>query len=142
MTLSPADDRLDPALDLQRVKGLGHVIVRPVIQAQDLVHVISARREHDDRHFREFADLLQDLEAGQLREHDIEQDDIKLLLADLGHRLLAVIGAVDFISLLHEAESEPLDDHSLIIHDQYLCRHTKLSCLLTVCFPYLFYLDV
>src|SRR5579864_434249 len=42
------EDRLDPAEELARIEGLGHIVVGPELQPHDPVHILAARGEHDD----------------------------------------------------------------------------------------------
>ena len=41
-------------------------------RSQDLIHVITLGGQHDHRYIGKFADLLADLKAGQLRQHDVQ----------------------------------------------------------------------
>lgn len=51
---------------------LGHVVVRPTLQARDAVGHRGARREHDDRHLHPLSpDLFEDLEAVNVGQADI-----------------------------------------------------------------------
>ena len=70
--LHSAEDSFDPGFHFQNVKRLGYVIVRAVFQSQDLIHVITLGGQHDHRYIGKFADLLADLKAGQLRQHDVQ----------------------------------------------------------------------
>ena len=63
-------------LDLQNVKGLRDVIVRAVLQAQNLIHIVALGRQHDNRHIGKLANLLADLKAVQLWKHHIQKYDI------------------------------------------------------------------
>ncbi len=44
----PAQMGIDPGQELQRREGLGHVVVRPHVQAHDLVYLFGLGGEHDD----------------------------------------------------------------------------------------------
>ena len=46
---TPPQHRLDPRLQLARRERLGHVVVDPRLEAGDLVRLVGARRDHDDR---------------------------------------------------------------------------------------------
>ena len=94
------EDRLDPGLQLQDIEGLGEIVVGPVFQSEDLVHVAALGRQHDHRHLGELPDGLADLKAVQLREHHVQKDHVVLLLPDLLQGLLAVIGAVNLHAVL------------------------------------------
>lgn len=97
-----------PGLDLQNVKGLRDVIVRAVLQAQNLIHIIALGRQHDNRHIGKLANLLADLKAVQLWKHHIQKYDIILLRSGILQGLLAIVGAVHFHIVLLQAEPESL----------------------------------
>src|SRR6266849_5864891 len=42
-------DSADPGEELPQAKGFGHVVVRSHLEPAHLVHLLTARREHDDR---------------------------------------------------------------------------------------------
>ena len=64
-----------------------------------------------------------DLEAGFLRHHHVEQDQIRIEAGDAGKRLLAVTGDRHLETLLLHQELERDDDVRLVVDDQYLVRH-------------------
>ena len=74
-------------------KGFGDVVVRAAFQAADLVVLLAARGQHDDRRrpgFRLAADLAADLDAAGHRQHPVEQDQVGRILVDDDQRLVPV----------------------------------------------------
>ena len=67
----PAQQRPDTGLQLQNVEGLGDVVVRPALEADDLVRVLAFGGEHDDGHVGELPDLHARLEPVDLRHHQV-----------------------------------------------------------------------
>ena len=57
-----AQDGLDTRLDFQNVERLGHIIVRAVFQAEDLIHIFALCGEHDDGHVGFLTDALTDFD--------------------------------------------------------------------------------
>src|SRR6202162_2955033 len=69
--------RLDTREDLEDAEGFRHVVVRAELQSADLVGLLSAGRQDQDRH-RELvlADRLEDAEPVETREHQVEDDEV------------------------------------------------------------------
>ena len=90
--LAAAQDRLDPRHKLPRVERLGQVVVGADLEADDLVHVVAAGREHDDRDVAFAPQRAADLHAVDLGQHQVEHDQRGLEGARLLQRLAAVVG--------------------------------------------------
>ena len=61
-----------PFKDIGDIKRLCNVVIRTILKAQDLVHVVALCRKHDNRHIRKLADLLAYLKTVKLRKHYIK----------------------------------------------------------------------
>ena len=65
---------------LARLKGLGQVVIRAQLQADDAVHCVALGREHEHRHAGgcagQGADAAAHLQAVHAGEHEIENDQI------------------------------------------------------------------
>ena len=88
-----------PRQNLQRVKGLGHIIVRTHVQAQHLVGIFAFGRQQDDRQIVLLAQLCQRGDAVQLRHHHIQQQQVDLLPRQNVQRLPSVGGFKGGIAL-------------------------------------------
>ena len=73
----PPELGLDPGHQLQRIEGLGEVVVRPQGQPHDLVHVLHPGSEHQDGEQVRLPDLLAQSEAVHIREHHIQDGQVK-----------------------------------------------------------------
>ena len=103
LRLAAAEDGLDARLDFQNIKGLGHVIVRAVFKAENLIHILALGGQHDDRHIALFANALTDLNAVHARQHHIQQNQVVFPGEKLGQRLFAVHGGIGLIPVLLQA---------------------------------------
>src|SRR5512141_1753008 len=65
------EDRLDPSDELARVERLRHVVVGSHLEPDDLVDVLVAGRQHQDRHLRLLADPSADLDSVDVRQHQV-----------------------------------------------------------------------
>ena len=91
--LAPPGHRADPRDQLARREGLGDVVVGAHLEAEDLVPLFHAAGDHDHGNAAGLGILLEpptDLPAVELRHHDVEQDDVGLVLA----RALEGVGAI------------------------------------------------
>jgi hypothetical protein len=105
---------------LLRVEGFRQVVVRTHLEADHLVGDLVARGEHDDRHLAQLADLLADRQPVDTRQHDVQDHEVGLELAELGHRLGAVSDALDLVALACQVEAGQLDDVNFVVDDQDL----------------------
>jgi adenylosuccinate lyase len=62
--------------ELGGAERLRHVVVRAELEAEDAVHLLTARADHQDRHTRCPADLAEHVAPVSVRQHDVEEDDV------------------------------------------------------------------
>src|SRR6266852_8868471 len=75
--LRPSHHRFQPRQKLHEAERLRDVVVGAELQADDLVDLLPARGEHDDRRVVATpAQLAADVEAALLRQHHIEDDHV------------------------------------------------------------------
>ena len=101
-----AQHRLDPGHYLLGLKGLHNVIVGSQFQAQHLVKHLALGGKHNNRHLRFFPDFTADLPAVQLGQHNIQQNQFRVLFFIELHSLLAVIGDHHLIAFLFQIKAE------------------------------------
>ena len=106
-----------PGLQLQDVEGLGDIVVRPALKADDLVRVLAAGGEHDDGHVGELSDAHAGLEPVDLGHHQVQDDQVEIPLPGQLHRLLAVVAGLHLIALVLQIEGNSLDQDLLVIYD-------------------------
>ena len=72
-----AEDDFDSRQQLAKREGLGDVVVGALLEAAHFVVLFAFRREDQDRNAQTvFADLFQDVEAVEFRQHQVEDDQI------------------------------------------------------------------
>ena len=67
-----------------RRERLGQVVVGPEFEAQQLVELVVAGREHDDRRRRVAADGSSHVQAVGPGQAQVQDDEVRLALADRG----------------------------------------------------------
>jgi len=105
---------------LLRVERLGQVVVRPHLEPDHHVGDLVARGEHDDWHLALLADLFADRQPIRAGQHDVQDHEVGLELAEPRQRLGAVAYSLDLVALTCQVETCQLDDVCFVVHDQDL----------------------
>ena len=99
---------------------LGDVVVGADLEAEHLVELVGLGGEHDDRHDALRADAAADLHAVDVRQHDVEDDEVEVLAREGLEGLVAVARRDDLVALLLEREPQQLVDGLLVVDEQDL----------------------
>ena len=87
----PPEHGLDPEYELPRAERLGDVVVGAHGQAQDPVVLLAAGGDHDDRQRGAVGpQLTKDLDAVEARQHQVQQHEVRWVLAGTYQRGVAV----------------------------------------------------
>ena len=116
-----AQHGIEPRGELGRRERLGDVIVGAGVQRADLVAFLAARRQHDDGQVAGVgvaAELAADLDAGDQRQHPVEQHQVRAALVDRDQRLLAVHGGGDLEPLALEIVAQHGEQGFLVLDQQ------------------------
>ena len=116
-----AGDRADAGEQLARRERLGHVVVGAHLEAEDLVALLDAAGDHDHGDVLGVRVLLEaaaDLPAVELRDHDVEQDQVGVDLARLLEGVGAGGGDDDVVTLLGEVVADQVGDVALVFDDE------------------------
>ena len=112
-----------PGKQLAQRKGLGDVVVGAQLQPDHLVDLTFLCRQHDDRDIALLAEDATNLEAVQLGEHEVQQDQVRARAAGLGHAVGAVLGDGHRVSLFLEVEAERISNGGVILDDKDALGH-------------------
>jgi hypothetical protein len=77
--LGPAEDRLHSRDERSRVERLRDIVVRAELEPDDRVDVVGASGQHEDRRVGRPPDLPADLVAVDLRQHEVEDDEVGVM---------------------------------------------------------------
>ena len=108
-------DRADPGDQLAQPVRLDDVVVGPELEPHDPVCLLAAGGEDDDRHPRALAELPADVEAVDVRQAQVEQDEVR------GRSLegaFARSGARDVVALPPQPGHERVGNGVLVFDDQ------------------------
>ena len=117
-SVGPAQDCLDPGDERARVEGLGDVVVRAELQADDRVDVVVARGQHQDGGVAPPPDLAADLEAVELGKHHVEDHEVRIVPGVAVERVDAVMRGDDREAVLLEVQPDEVDDVALVVDDE------------------------
>ena len=108
----------DPGADLQGLEGLGHIVVRPQVQAQDLVRILAFGGEEDDGGAAALPKGGQGAQPVHHRHHDVQQDEVHFFPVQDLQGLLPVAGGEDMVVRLGEIDLQRGDDVRVVVTDQ------------------------
>ena len=77
-----AQGGFDAAAELAHRERLGDVVVGADLEPGDLVGLAALRGQHDDRHLAARAQLAADLDAVELGQHQVEDDEVEATLVE------------------------------------------------------------
>ena len=117
----PPQERTHPRQQLIQSKRLGHVIISPAVEPDDLVHFLALRGEHEDGDSAPSGTQgLRDLVSTLSREHHIEDDEIRQDGPNALYRLAAIFTGLDLETLGPKHFLEPKADAGVVLDDDDL----------------------
>ena len=127
----PGEQALDPGEQLCRVERLDEVVVGAGPQAAHLLLDLALGRQHDDRDVAGGPllrpDLRGDLVAVELREHDVQEDQVGCLGAPQAESFRAIRGDEDVVALLLERVLQESLDVRVIVDDEDLAHQSSIG---------------
>ena len=85
-------NRFDTCDEFFCVKWFHDIVIRTQFQTKNLVEGFSFGGQHDHREIRCFAKLPEYIVAAHSRKHDVQYNQIRLVVLNSGKCLLAIIG--------------------------------------------------
>ena len=130
LVLVPLEQAADRPLELLGAERLGHVLVGAAVLAPEDVLLLAAGGEEDHGGRlggRVRLDAAADLEAVHLRHHDVDDQQVGPLLAQLLQRLLAVLRQDHAVAQRLEVHLQDLADARRVVGHQDLAGHAAVS---------------
>ena len=133
----------DPGGQLQGIKRLHHIIVRPCSQSQYLIQIRGLGAEHDDGNIIGLPDLLAHLKSVHSRHHDIQKHQMDVLLCKDLQSLGSIFRLKHFIAIADKINFNQIRNLFFIIYNQdinighdipssyvnlYVCRAAPVLC--------------
>ena len=100
---------------------LGHVVVATKVQTADAIGLLAARRQHQHGNLHVFCSQLPaQLEAAHTRQHQVEDDQVRLLLLMQRVRRFAVCRRQDLVLLEAQVVRDRAQDAGVVFDDKHL----------------------
>ena len=109
---------------LAGAERLRDVVVCAGVQPPQAVLLVHARRQHDDRDVRLRAQRLAHLRPVELREHQVEHDEVRLALASEPQPLLAVRGRQHLVAVVPEVPGHEIGGRRVVFNDEDGASHS------------------
>src|ERR671912_522384 len=113
-----AEQGADTAPELADGERLRDVVVGAELEPEHLVQLVVAGRQHDDRHRALGAEPFANLQPVQSRQHQIQHDEVDVLLCEARECLLAVPCVDDCEAIALERIREQLLDGVLVVDEE------------------------
>ena len=113
-----AQHALHPRHELARVERLRQVVVGADLETDDLVHVLVARGQHQDRDVRALAHAAADLEPVHVRQVEVEHDEGGRLRGDRIEGGAAGADGLHVVAGVLQIEGDERRDRRLVLDDQ------------------------
>jgi hypothetical protein len=111
----PAQDRTHAQRQLTRAEGLGDVVVRAGLEADQAVGLVAEGGQHDHRDRPLGAQPAAHLEAVHAGQHEVEDDEVGWLLGHPAQRLVAVVHALDRVPVPHEVTPDNVRHGGIVV---------------------------
>ena len=106
---------LDAQDQLAHAEGLDHVVVGAQLEEDHAVDLVTASRDHDDRHGGPLAQLLAHHAPVHVRQAEVEQHEVALAS---GQRFGAGPGEVHVEAFAHQAVPQRFGDGGVVFYYQ------------------------
>ncbi|MNR25185.1 hypothetical protein D3C85_1423190 [compost metagenome] len=118
--LAASQQRLDARQQQARAHRFAHVVVGAQVEAEDLVGIVAARGEHQDRAVITIADLAANAQAVFTGQHQVEDHQVRLFLDDARRRQGAVALDRHAQAIGFQVVAGQFGQTLVVLHNQYL----------------------
>jgi hypothetical protein len=125
--LQTPEKSLDPRDHFPRAEGLGDIIIRANFQAHDAIGFLRLGRDHNHRDFcgrKLGTQASADFQPVHLREHEVQEDQIKLFLGQFPQAGIPIFDSLHFISFPLQIMLEKVLDILFVLDNQYFFGHS------------------
>ena len=121
-----AERDADPREQLAGAERLAHVVVGARVERRDLVALLAAGREHDDRDVGPLAHAPDDFEAVHVGQPEVDDDDVGLARAHFHDAISARRGLEELVALAGQRRPQEAPDLWLVLdQDDDGLRHQR-----------------
>jgi hypothetical protein len=116
--VQPAADGADARGDLARAERLGDVVVAAQFQPDDAIHLVGAGGQEQHGHIGMPAQGAADVEAGHVRQADVEDDEIDGVGRQPAQRLATQRAAIDGKTLGAQGVAQGIGNGRFVVDDE------------------------
>src|SRR5688500_14583261 len=133
---APAQERFDANDHLHDAERFGQIVVSAGAKAPHLVDLLSTRAQDQNGHGGvRLPKLIENLVAAHAREHQVEDDELRIAGSCLGQPLLAGMRDDDFVALYLEVGADSEREIAFILDDEDT-GHASIDCGSAVLAPW------
>ena len=114
-----AQQRAQAGEQLLALERLDEVVVGAGVEALDARLDGVARGQHEDRHVAVVAQQARDVDAVELRQAEVEDDEVGRELARVAERRLAVVARARLVALHAQRAQQDLGDLVVVLDDEH-----------------------
>ena len=122
-----AQHRAQPREQLVDADRLRHVVVGAGVERRHLLVLVADRREHDHRCRGPRAQLAADVDAGAVRQHEVEDHRVRRAHRRRRERRLGGVGRLDLVAGAAQARPQRAQDLRLVVDDEHARAALTLS---------------
>jgi hypothetical protein len=112
--------RFHPRQELSHAERLGDVVVCAHLQPHYPIHLVGASSEHDDGHVHLASQDTAHLEAVQSWQHDVQENQVRVLEPRHLQGANTIRGGADLIALLGQVVAKRFQEGNFILYQQNL----------------------
>ena len=113
-----AQDHADAGHQLARVEGLGDIVIRPHLEADDSLGIFGAGCQKDDGDIAVGTNMAAQAQAVLARHHDVQNDEVDCIGRELRTRICASVSLGDPKAVFLQVTCQRLADSKLIIDNK------------------------
>ena len=110
-----------PSQKLRNGKGFCQIVVRTGVQRVDFVGIFTPGADDDDGYIRPRADPADDFDAVQIRQSEIQKNNIRIMRGGADDRGLSGLCGEITIPLRFKRDGNQVLNRNIILHDQNQC---------------------
>ena len=122
----PAQRGLHAGEELRERQRLRDVVVRPELEAADLVRLRAAGRDHEDRHAAELAEALEELPAIEAGQRDVQDDQVGPLVVEPAQGVGSGPGGDRSVAGLPDPQLDERRELGLVLDDEDGLSHRRV----------------
>ena len=124
--LTAPQARAHPSHEFLGLEGLGNIIVGTSLETRHDIRGIGTGGQHNDRSVRNPTDRAAHVKAVHTGQHDVQEDQVRIVLLKLSQRSRSVGTEDDVIALVLEDNADHLSQGDVVVDDEDARTHITI----------------